>query len=511
MKPLLPLLYRWHQKIGFYVALLIISWGLSGLAHPIISRLNPKPVAFVAPAEAIQLSKSFSLTQLLDKHGINEVQRLRIFNWQGVPTLRILHSNSSSYFNLNTLEHINNGESKYAHYLARHYSGDVDSAIKSTSQLSDFSSDYHYINRLLPITRVDLERADGLRVYVDTDSGRLGTLSDDRKYITATLFRNLHSLVFIESIGLRTTVMIATLTLGFLISAVGLWLYIALWRNGRFKQNHDRIRRWHRSMGAFVALAAMGFCFSGALHAWYKFANSQQGFEASNSQVAQNYSAQSLRLTSDRLNKVLAKQPISDIQLVTLNDSPSWRLQIHQQRKPQNHQHHHGGQKNHPPEALQAIYLNATTLDVINQGEAKHATYLAKRFFSGNTNTALQQTTEPKLITRFGGEYGFVNKRLPVYKIDFDLPGNPTVYVENSTNTLAAAVDNSARLEGLSFAYIHKWHHLDFLGKTARDSISAFFALGIVAMILMGIWRYALAQGWVKKKRRSKLVPTESN
>ena len=509
MNSLLARLYRWHQKIGFYLALLIISWGLSGLAHPIISRLNPKPMAFSVPAEPILLTTEFSLTQLLDDYQITEVQRLRIFNWQGVPVLRILHSGTSSYFNLNTREKINAGENKYAHYLARYYSGDHDSAIKNTSQLSEFNSDYHYINRLLPITRVDLERGDGLRIYIDTDSGRLGTLSNDRKYLTGTLFRNLHSWVFIDNIGLRTTVMLATLTLGFLISAVGLWLYIALWRNGRFQHHHDRDRRWHRSLGAFFALAAMGFCFSGALHVWHKFANSQQGFEARNSQIAQNYAAQSLRLTSDNLNKVLAKQSVSDIQLITLNDRPSWRLKIHQQKK-SHHQHHHSGQKQQA-QVQQAIYLNAKNLDIIAQGEVKHATYLAKKFFSDDKKITHQQTYEPKLITHFGGDYGFVNKRLPVYKIDFDQPGKPTLYVENSTNTLAAAVDNSARIEGLSFAYLHKWHHLDFLGKTMRDSISVFFAVGIVVTIMLGMWRYGLRHGWVQRKPRRKRMTAEEN
>lgn len=504
MKALLPLLYRWHQSIGFYIALAIIAWGLSGLAHPIISRLNPKPVMFTAPAQALKLPAQFELSALLQQHSIKTVERLRIFTWDNKSVARIKSEHGIQYFDLKALSIISDGNRQYAEYLARHYTGDHASKIKNIQTKATFSNDYNYINRLLPVQQVQLNREDGLRAYVDTDSGRLGSLSDDRKYITATLFRNLHSLVFIESLTLRTVIMLSLLTLGFIISAVGLWLYIILWRRGAFKKKHDTGRRWHRASGVFVALAAMGFCFSGGYHAWYKFSSAQknQGLEASNTQLLQYFPRQEIHLSTKALQQALQGQAISNIQLVNIDGKPSWYID---KVKPSGHQHHqhHGPAKSVAQSNV--LYLNSE-LALMEDGPQQQALYLAAEL-SGLPQDKASPAT---LVNSFGGEYGFVNKRLPVYKIDYDMPGQPSLYIENSTHTLAATITNSARIEGLSFAYIHKWHHLDFLGKTARDIVIALFSLGIIVTLGFGMWRYCLLRGWVKTKRRRRQQTVKS-
>lgn len=501
MKALLPLLYRWHQSIGFYIALAIIAWGLSGLAHPIISRLNPKPVMFAAPAPALTLPAQFELATLLQQQSINTVERLRIFSWDNKSVARIKSEHGIQYFDLNSLSIIKDGNQQYAEYLARHYSGDHTSSVKNIETKTAFSNDYNYINRLLPIQRVQLDRDDGLRVYVDTDSGRLGTLSDDRKYITATLFRNLHSLVFIESLTLRTAIMMVFLTLGFIVSLAGLWLYIKLWRRGALNKKHTAGRRWHRSLGALVALAAMGFCFSGALHAWYKFSSTQtdNGMEASNTQLPTSFSSAQLHLTTRDLKPALQSQSISNIQLISFDSEPSWYINKRQAASHKHGEHQHN-KKAQREVTLPVLYLNKQ-LQIIEQGGEKHAIDLASQLTSYPRDKASTATA----VASFGGEYGFVNKRLPVYKIDYQLDGAPSVYIENSTHTLAASVNNSARVEGLSFAYIHKWHHLDFLGRNGRDIVIALFALGINITLILGLWRYCLQRGWLKSKGRKKV------
>lgn len=501
MKSLLPLLYRWHQTVGFYIALAIIAWGLSGLAHPIISRLNPKPVMFSAPAPELNLPAQFELSALLQQHSINTIERLRIFTWDNKSVARVKSEHGIQYFGLNNLDLINNGNQQYSEYLARHYSGDHSSRVKSNQSKTAFSNDYNYINRLLPIQQVQFDRDDGLRAYVDTDSGRLGSLSDDRKYITATLFRNLHSLVFIESITLRTIVILVFLTLGFLVSLAGLWLYIKLWRRGALKQKHASGRRWHRSLGALVALAAMGFCFSGGLHAWYKYSssNTSTGLEPSNTQLQQSFSSDRVNLTSSNLKQTLKTQAITSIQLISFAGEPSWYIDKYQS-SPQQHGEHQHHQKPKRPDASSVLYLS-NELQKIDQGVEQHALELASKL----TEYPRDKASSATLVTSFGGEYGFVNKRLPVYQINYDLEGEPSVYIENSTHTLSTSVTNSKRVEGLSFAYIHKWHHLDFLGRDGRDIVIGLFALGINMALILGLWRYCLQRGWLKSKRCKKV------
>jgi hypothetical protein len=90
-------------------------------------------------------------------------------------------------------------------------------------------------------------------------------------------------------------------------------------------------------------------------------------------------------------------------------------------------------------------------------------------------------------IDHFEGEYGFVNKRLPVVKVAFHTPQHTTLYVETSTGRLATRVDDIDRYEGLSFAFLHKFHAVDSLGKNLRDIITMLAAAGVLAVSLLGL------------------------
>ena len=53
---MLKFAYRWHQQIGIWVGLAIIFWGLSGLVHPILSAINPKPLRFSPPTQITNMT-----------------------------------------------------------------------------------------------------------------------------------------------------------------------------------------------------------------------------------------------------------------------------------------------------------------------------------------------------------------------------------------------------------------------------------------------------------------------
>ncbi|MFX5130564.1 hypothetical protein ABTC50_20585, partial [Acinetobacter baumannii] len=72
-------------------------------------------------------------------------------------------------------------DADYATLLARHYLGDQQAAIKASRIITEFDDEYVYINRLLPVWRIDFDRPDGMRVYVDTGTAKLGAMVDDRK------------------------------------------------------------------------------------------------------------------------------------------------------------------------------------------------------------------------------------------------------------------------------------------------------------------------------------------
>src|SRR5690606_40278288 len=106
------------------------------------------------------------------------------------------------------------------------------------------------------------------------------------------------------------------------------------------------------------------------------------------------------------------------------------------------------------------------------------------------TGFQAQAIARVERVEAFSGEYEFINKRLPVHAVHFALPGNPTVYVETASNTLASRVVDSKRVEGYTFAYVHKWHFLDFLGKDLRDILMGIVAFSILLTLVLGVFRY---------------------
>jgi len=94
---------------------------------------------------------------------------------------------------------------------------------------------------------------------------------------------------------------------------------------------------------------------------------------------------------------------------------------------------------------------------------------------------------ETTTINHFEGEYCYVNKRLPVVKVAFHTPRHTTLYVETSTGRLSTCVEDIDRYEGLSFAFLHKYHAVGSLGKNLRDAITMLAAAGVLAVSLLGL------------------------
>ena len=69
--------------------------------------------------------------------------------------------------------------------------------------------------------RVEFARDDGLRVYVDTASGRLASMVDAPKAAGSLVFRNLHNWVFIDNQLLRHGAMLVFLLGGVFVGVMG--------------------------------------------------------------------------------------------------------------------------------------------------------------------------------------------------------------------------------------------------------------------------------------------------
>ena len=133
------------------------------------------------------------------------------------------------------------------------------------------------------------------------------------------------------------------------------------------------------------------------------------------------------------------------------------------------------------------VYVKAADYSVLNDGEKEYAYYLAGKFGAHSR----EDVKGIQLVTKFEGEYGFANKLLPVWKVQYETNNSERFYVETSSGLLATRIDNVNMIEGYSFAFLHKHHFMDFAGKEARDISTMFWAASQLAVIVVGLilWR----------------------
>ena len=491
-------LYRWHRRIGLAVFVAIIAWALSGLSHPIMSRINPRPVAMVPPVSAAATAELAPLSVTLLANGITEFEQAQLLAINGGSFYRVEHGNNTSYINARSGQRAELNDKAYAQQLARYYLGDDASKIASVELMTAFNEDYLYINRFLPVYKVTFDRPDNMRAYVEVSTGRLATLIDDRKAFVGWVFRQLHSWVFIENPWLRTIAMSAMLLAGMGLSFVGLWM---AWRGrsknssgksaGEQPQAQSRTSVWHRRLGIGFGVLMLTFCFSGLYHLLNKPIVALPELPAPQA----SFNAQNLTLDWSAVAQASGSKYFRQGSLVEVDGQPYLRLALAAPKpaektpKPAVKEHH----SNKPmQQAGGLVYINAQTSQGCANCERQHALNLAAHYEGLSGGDPLDSPVEK--ITRFSGDYGFINKRMPVHAVHLGGDGasgdasQRTLFVETATGALAARSSPSGKLESWSFSYLHKWHFFDPFSKTLRDILLIASTLAITLLCLLGAW-----------------------
>ncbi|SHI42077.1 PepSY-associated TM region [Rubritalea squalenifaciens DSM 18772] len=466
--------FKLHRKLSIFLAIPVLLWTLSGLLHPFMANwmrpeiahtfLVPKPLKpspdLLSPAEAYKDQSTLRQINLID---INGTPSYRAITTEGTLLFRDARSGQT----------IENAEQLYAEQLARAYLADQNSALVTIEKVEEFGSTYSYINRYLPAYRVVLDRPDGMQVVVDLKTGKLGTFDSPSKRVFSSLFSWLHTWSFLGSRDsmLRITIVLLvsllTLAVG-LTGIVNLILFKTKQKNGT-QRKLTLGRKMHRSLGAFASLFFLMFSLSGIFHVAVKY----------NYDDSDQWSSQQSIPTS-QLNSTPAeiiaksKAPVSGISLASIDGIPHYRLAIMNREKPG-----------------QTLYLSARDLSDRINGETDYAISLATEF-SGYPKDSVKDT---EVITKFRKDYGFIQKRLPVTRVNYDDQPYWHYTVDTANAHMAQRTSPAGLVEALSFINLHKWHFLDPISKEFRDYATAFGVLSIAAVTLFG-----LSLLWKKRK-----------
>jgi hypothetical protein len=487
-------LYRAHRIVGLLTIVPVICWTLSGLLHPLMSNwLRPKIARETLPL-APAPRPALPLTQVLAQHQLNYLRSVRLVRWHHQPTYQVLTGHQPTaeprYFNAATGAALSaDADQRFAQQLARYFTQDSTSRIVAAERLTRFTIDYPVVNRLLPVWKITFDRPGVTTVYVETMPARLAAFNNPTREVFLRFFSLLHSWAWLELPGssiVRVIMMLVALSIILISTLSGLVVYGLLW--GKFRQPrnaHDHVgwlRKYHRTVGLAVAFVTFTFAGSGAFHVWLKLHPDERLRYQHALAVATS------QLTTDLTQLPLRWPTVQNVGLVELNGQAYYQV-FH--LPPPNKSSKKAGLSTGQP--LQAVrpaaitYYSAATGQVLVDGNAQVAAALATAFLTEMDGHAAPAIAETAPIDHFEGEYGFVNKRLPVVKVAFRTPQHTTLYVETSTGRLSTSVEDIDRYEGLSFAFLHKFHAVDSLGKNLRDIITMLAAAGVLAVSLLGL------------------------
>jgi hypothetical protein len=532
-------IYQWHRTLSLIIAIPVVFWAASGFMHPIMSTIRPRVATQFLQPSVIDTSKiKIGLTEALKKNNISVFHNFRLIafenNWyyQVQPTAKDL----PIYLSTQTGKKLFNGDQLYAQYIAKLFLEGQSKAIGVSSKSSadtivtralvsdnqkastvekdsihdccdaatncvllnekgarvtgvklvtSFDDEYKFVNRLLPVYRINFGRADGIRIYVATTSDRFGFAVDNKRAIFDNIFSFFHTWNWMDRLGnTKYYIMALLLVIAFSTTLMGVYIFFSTSTKKVAGNKLVKARRNHRWVSILISLFTMMFTFSGAFHALDKL-NIDNRYDF--------YAQQAIPTATTLFNldsmQSIVKQPITNISAVQINSELYWQVSTKKEsiNGKLTAQPRKDLMKDKQVDAPNAKYIKASDFSILKDGEKVYANYLACQF----GKHPIKEVVATDLITKFEGEYGFVNKRLPVWKVSYAGNHNERYYVETSTGQLSAKINDRDLIEGYSFSMLHKHHFMDFASKEIRDFSTMFWALAQIAVVVIGLilWR----------------------
>jgi hypothetical protein len=473
-------LSKWHRQIGWIAAVALFIWGGSAVTHPAMVWFGPQaqhnfPPTMSVPGEALQ-----NLAPLLVKVSkSNELKVIKLVPGESGPLLQLSRDQDSSrrYFDVENQQLLPNHDQSQAEWLASYYTGRKRDEIRRVDFQTDFNHEYPAVNRLLPVYRVAFGAEEAMVAFIHTETGALASLLNPFKNRLQWIFQNLHTFKWLDGLENIRLLLAGTLLVTLAVMAIiGLLLLFAY----KPRVIKDGKRRYHRRLAYLAWLPLLAWSASGFYHLL------QSSLVERQFGLRLGLPYESLRsepLNNDSL-QTLAGRVVNNLSLIRADDQNLyWRVSVARDQSEQavSRQDRFAGNA----AEQSAIYLPLVAGDSAEplRDEAV-ARAMALRF----TGASGEQVLATRLVTRFGSEYDFRNKRLPVWAVELNDADKTIVFVDTATGILVDSTRSIDRLEGLSFSILHKWNHLHgVLGPKVRDLLMVCTIFLLLIVTLFGV------------------------
>ena len=470
---------KFHKYLGYIGAIALLIFAISGALHPIMSWTGPQAKHFFAPTTSISNAEINAILPILQKNQIKSANLIKIIPSKAGNLLQVTKDNYRYYYDLKNHLEIKNYDQIHAKWLASYYTNLDINKITNISLQTEFDHNYPWVNRLLPVYKVTFAQDDNLTAFIYTELNALANLTNQRKSNFQALFRILHSWSWLDNFEHVRVIlmMILLLSLFFmLVTAIGLIFLI------KKRKIINKKRKFHRLIAYIIWLPLLAFCVSGTYHLLqYAYGENHHGLKlAHNIDLTKFLNQENTKYNNLQLDPNIK---LNNASLIAYNDRLFYRLSIAPKKmgKKITRKQRFSGLKSEKNALYYELY-NVNN-DRINLTDKDMALYFAQKHFPNLHKQAIKQV---KLVTNFGPNYDFRNKRLPVWRIDYDNELGDKLFIDPANGILVDRLVNKARYESYSFSFLHKWNFLTpLIGRKYRDIlIVLILALAIIATSL---------------------------
>ena len=437
-------------------------WCVSGLTHPIMANwFRVQPAHRTAPITHIDhATVKLTLQQVLEKNKITDFNNIGIKQINQQWYYSIEKEGALLFFSVKTGEELIDGDEVYAKELASYYLGKAEVKAVDVNIVHQFTQEYKLINRHLPVYKVSFNDKAKSDVFVHLPSGGLGTINDGFKRTQLWMFSNFHNWSFLgDNHTVKPFFVFVFSAMSFVVGVLGLYIYFVNRKKyKKRKKGNSKLkqRNIHRYISVPASVFYLMFSFSGAYHALQKF----EKYFLNQYQPVHTFKVEDVNQNFLELPNLEQLQRIS---LVKIKGEIYYRVAYYKNPK--------------------ASYYKVQDLEHLINADEVYAKQRAQEITGLNT----ENLNEVSLITRYQQNYGFINKRLPVYHVQFNDDLNTQCFVETASGIPGAVVNKVKKREALSFIMLHKFHFLDPIGKGNRDIIIGLAVLAIVFVMFSGL------------------------
>lgn len=470
--------FRIHTIAGWVGAVALVAFALSGMMHPLMSWTGPQAAAFFPPQAPMTAELLSRIPATLREAAITSATLVKVVPSETAPLLQITEDprQPRRYFSLDTGTELPDYDERHAEWLARYYAGHPKTKIRSVTFHRSFSDDYPWVNRLLPVYKVEFDTSDNLTLFVYTELSALGDITNDWKRLLQKIFRWGHTLSFLEQTEMMRLILMGILIVSLMGMIVSGILMIRLMRSRSMQLG----RRIHRSLGYALWLPLLMLSSSGLYHLIQSSIDDRkQGL-----QLPKPFSVSPERLSAEVTPSAhLGERPLTSINLLEApNGELVYRLGIPNGDPTEgvSRTMRFGG----VPLEKEPLYLSSLTGEPLSLTDRE----IALHYIALHRGTSPSHAAPTERITRFGPDYDFRNKRLPVWRIENVGRTGETVFIDPSSGLLVDQVGSAQQLEGLSFSQLHKWNFLvPLLGRSGRDYIVVSVLILAIVATLLGV------------------------